>query len=151
MKKIQLESIDDELVPKRKRGTRWFSCPGCRPTNVLAVSRINALLGIPYIAIICESRSAPCLSLVFLLIISLASKKISKNEELLLNYGEQYWLHMLPEEVNSEGKKVDADVPTAKKPNVCGGGSTLDAKDSHVPATAAARCPSVVARALTQN
>lgn len=87
----------------------------------------------------------------FLLIISLAIKKISKNEELLLNYGEQYWLHMLPEEVNSEGKKVDADVPTAKKPNVCGGGSTLDAKDSHVPATAAARSPSVVAHALTQN
>ena len=112
----------------------------------MACSRLNALLGIPYIAIIGEGRSIPHLSLVFYQRPSPAIKKICKNEELLLNYGEQYWRNMLPEEVNSEGKKVDADLPTAKKPNLCD-----SAKDSLVPASAAAHPPSVVPHALTEN
>lgn len=104
IKAIQTENSEDELVPKSKRrwGTRWFGphanplrpdCT-CKDSNVVAASRLNTLLGIPYIAII-------------------ATKSIKKNEELLLNYGEQYWAHMLPEEVNIEGKRAVSDISSA--------------------------------------
>jgi hypothetical protein len=35
---------------------------------------------------------------------------MNKGEELLLNYGEDYWRNMMPEEVNAEGKKALADL-----------------------------------------
>ena len=55
-----------------------------------------------------------------------AGRAINKGEELLLNYGEDYWRNMMPEEVNAEGKKALADLhapplpsnaPPAKKHN----------------------------------
>jgi hypothetical protein len=103
IKAIQTENSEDELVPKNKRkwGMRWFGphanplrpdCT-CKHSNVVAASRLNTLLGIPYIAIIgqCCNNVKICFCLSFGNPVTPASatRNIKKNEELLLNYGEQ--------------------------------------------------------------
>jgi hypothetical protein len=45
-----------------------------------------------------------------------AGRNINKGEELLLNYGEDYWRNMLPDEVNAEGKRALADRSPAINP-----------------------------------
>ena len=58
---MKLSEDADDLDPKPKRnrgqiGTRWIQsdCKKCRSSNVVAQSRLNSLLGVPYIAIIGE-------------------------------------------------------------------------------------------------
>jgi hypothetical protein len=59
---ISKDANDLDPKPKRKRGqtgTRWIpnECK-CRSSNVVAQSRLNSLLGVPYIAIIGEDLRA---------------------------------------------------------------------------------------------
>jgi hypothetical protein len=115
---------------------------------VVAQSRVNKLLGIPYIAIIGKRSNAVCLRVVLLVVVVLmmvmvtmmmmmmsvsafisplasrvtpphasvtrlthyaALRAIKKNEELLLEYGENYWRNMQPEEVNAEAERDITD------------------------------------------